>query len=60
MKVELENVKPMEIGKKEVLRLLQRNLVINSCFPEQNLLSNVVFIQAQILIMRITSVFRRM
>ena len=51
MKVELE---------KEVLRLLQRNLVINSCFPEQNLLSNVVFIQAQILIMRITSVFRRM
>lgn len=59
MKVELENVKPMEI-EKEVLRLLQRNLVINSCFPEQNLLSNVVFIQAQILIMRITSVFRRM
>ena len=56
MKVELENVKPMEI-EKEVLRLLQRNLVINSCFPEQNLLSNVVFIQAQILIMRITSVF---
>lgn len=59
MKVELENVKPMEI-EKEVLRLLQRNLVINSCFPEQNLLSNVVFIQAQILIMQITSVFRRM
>lgn len=59
MKVELENVKPMEI-EKEVLRLLQRNLVINSCFPEQNLLSNVVFIQAQILIMRITSVFHRM
>ena len=58
MKVELENVKPRL--KKEVLRLLQRNLVINSCFPEQNLLSNVVFIQAQILIMRITSVFRRM
>ena len=59
MKVELENVKPMEIEKR-ILRLLQRNLVINSCFPEQNLLSNVVFIQAQILIMRITSVFRRM
>lgn len=59
MKVELENVKPMEIEKRS-FEILQRNLVINSCFPEQNLLSNVVFIQAQILIMRITSVFRRM
>lgn len=59
MKVELENVKPMEIEKRS-FEIIQRNLVINSCFPEQNLLSNVVFIQAQILIMRITSVFRRM
>ena len=59
MKVELENVKPMEIEKRS-FEIITEELGENSCFPEQNLLSNVVFIQAQILIMRITSVFRRM
>ena len=42
MKVELENVKPMEIEKRS-LRLLQRNLVINSCFPETELIGQTLY-----------------
>ena len=59
MKVELENVKPMEIEKRS-FEIITEELGDKQLLPEQNLLSNVVFIQAQILIMRITSVFRRM
>ncbi len=58
MKIELENVKPAEIEKRS-FEIITEELGDTHLIPEQNRSSNAVSIQAQILIMPRTDVFRR-